>query len=274
MVVPSGNMAYMPDGSSENVVVPGRAKGQNGDRSKVTTRAVHSLKQRLTQGEWTAGDRLPSEPALAEELGVSRVTVRGALAQLEAEGIVTRRHGSGTYVNSVRPLVSSLHLNMGAEQMIRSSGHVPGISEMTWRQIEATEEIADQLGIDVGAQVVHLYRVRTADGVPVTVSCDYFPASFLPEETPTMGPSLYSFLSQVCGKEVSFGIATLKPTLAGDAHAAALGVQSDDLCLAVRQVDYDAAEQPVSYSIEHHLASALTFQLVRQGPHTVPLRRA
>ncbi|MDQ8708077.1 GntR family transcriptional regulator [Streptomyces sp. LHD-70] len=246
---------------------PGEKQRQ---RSNVTARAVRMLEHRLSQGEWAAGDRLPSEPSLAEELGVSRVTVRAALAQLENEGIVNRRHGSGTYVNSVRPLVSSLHLNMGAEQMIRSTGHVPGIAEMSWRQAEADADIADRLAIEVGAPVVHLHRVRTADGVPVTVSDDYFPAAFLPEETVALGPSLYSFLSTVCGIDVSFGIANLEPAIAGPERAAALRVKSDELCLVIRQVDYDVTEQPVSYSVECHLASELTFQLVRQGPSSAP----
>jgi hypothetical protein len=46
-------------------------------------------------------------------------------------------------------------------------------------------------------------------------------------------------------------------------------VDSNDLCLLIKQVDYDAAEQPVSYSVEYHRASALTFQLVRHGPYRV-----
>jgi DNA-binding GntR family transcriptional regulator len=202
-------------------------------------------------------------------LGVSRVSVRAALAQLENDGIVNRRHGSGTYVNSVRPLVSSLHINMSNEQMIRSTGHVPGIAEMSWRQAEADKEIADRLAVEVGTPVVHLYRVRTADGVPVTVEYDYFPVSLLPEEPVSLGPSLYRFLSTVCGVDIAFGIATLEPALAGAAHASVLGVDSNALCLLLRQVDYDAAEQPVSYSVEYHRASALTFQLVRHGPYPV-----
>lgn len=258
----------MPDETPRDDQPPGRAVAGYRQRSNVTAEVVQSLKRRLSQGEWAAGDRLPSEPALAEELGVSRVTIRGALAQLENDGVVNRRHGSGTYVNSVRPLVSSLHVNMGSDQMIRSTGHVPGIAEMSWRQMGADEEVADRLGVAVGTPVVRLHRVRTADGVPVTVSYDYFPASFLPEQTVSLGPSLYSFLSSVCGVDVTFGIATLEPALAGSAHSSALGVENDELCMLIRQVDYDAAEQPVSYSVEYHLASALTFQLVRHGPHS------
>ncbi|MBC3193399.1 GntR family transcriptional regulator [Pseudonocardia sp. C8] len=247
--------------------VGGRAASPRRQRPSVTASVVHVLKRRIAQGDWAAGDRMPSEPSLADELGVSRVTVRAALAQLENDGIVNRRHGSGTYVNSIRPLVSSLHLNIGSDQMITSSGRTSGIAEMSWRQEAAGQDVADRLAVEAGTPVVHLYRVRTADGVPVTVSDDYFPAEFLPSESVTLGPSLYSFLSKVCGIDVEFGIATLTPAQAGPTLGSALGVGEDELCMVIRQVDYDADEQPVSYSVEHHLASALTFQLVRQGPH-------
>lgn len=231
-----------------------------------TARAVEALRRRLARGLWSAGDRLPSEPALAGQLGVSRVSLRGALAQLESEGLITRRHGSGTYVNGVRPLVSSLHLNIGADELIRSRGHVPGVAELSWRQEVADEEIAERLAIDVGAPVIHLYRVRTSDGVPVTVSHDYFAVALLPAQPISLGPSLYAFLSEVCGIEVQFGIATLEPALIGPERAAVLGVDPGALCRVVRQVDYDAAEHPVSYSVEYHLAGAYEFRLVRQGP--------
>jgi GntR family transcriptional regulator len=235
-------------------------------RLSVTARAVQSLRRRLSQGTWSAGDRLPSEPALAKELGVSRVSIRAALARLESEGLVNRRHGSGTYVNSIRPLVRSLHHNVGSDELIKSRGHVPGISEMSWRQEEADEEIADRLAIEVGTRVVHLYRVRTSDGVPVTISHDYFATSLLPEQPPSLGPSLYSFLSTVCGVDVTFGIATLEPAFVDAEKATVFGVDDGELCLVIKQVDHDAAEHPVSYSVEYHLASAFDFQLIRQGP--------
>jgi GntR family transcriptional regulator len=235
-------------------------------RQSVTARALESLRQRLSEETWSAGDRLPSEPALAKELGVSRVSVRGALAQLETEGLLTRRHGSGTYVNSVRPLMRSLHLNIGSDELIRTRGHVPGISEMSWRHEVADEVTAERLAIAAGDPVVHLYRVRTSDGAPVTVSHDYLAAALIPDQPLSLGPSLYAFLSTACGIEVSFGIATLEPCVITQEQAEVFGVQAGALCLAVRQVDYDPAERPVSYSVEYHLATAFDFQLVRQGP--------
>ncbi|TQC44688.1 GntR family transcriptional regulator [Rhodococcus sp. WS4] len=239
-------------------------------RLSATARAVQSLRLRLSQESWSAGGRLPSEPALAKELGVSRVSVRAALAQLESEGLVDRRHGSGTYVNSVRPLVRSLHLNVGSDELIKTRGHVPGISEMSWKQEAADEEIAERLAIDVTTPVVHLYRVRTADDTPVTISHDYFAAALLPDQQPlSLGPSLYTFLSTVCGVEVKFGVANLEPALIDEEQAKTFGVDAGALSLVIKQIDYDLDERPVSYSVEYHLASAFDFQLVRQGPATL-----
>jgi len=255
----------MPDTAvTKDALSPSHAPGAR--RSTATARAAATLRDRLGRESWIAGDRLPSEPALAEELGVSRSSVRGALSLLEREGLVSRRHGSGTFVNSVRRLVHSLHLNVGADQLIRSGGHSPGIAEMSWREAAASDEVAERLAIRPGDPVIELLRVRTSDGAAVTIEHDFFSASLLTTPRPSLGPSLYSFLSTVCGIDVAFGIATLEPAVAGREHADVFGVDPDELCMVIRQVDYDSSEHPVSYSVEHHLASAFDFQLVRQGP--------
>lgn len=229
-------------------------------------RALRKLRRQLSTGAWQAGDRLPSEPALAEKLGVSRNSVRAALAHLENEGMISRRHGSGTYVNSVRPLVHSLHKNVGTEELIKSSGHVPGISEMVWRRTHADEEIAERLAVEVGTEIIELYRVRTSDGKPVTVEHDFFSAALLPDEQVTLSSSIYEFLSEVCGVHIAFGVADLKPGIIGSECAKSLNVEKGVPCLILRQVDYTMEEKPVSYSVEYHLADAFDFRLVRQGP--------
>ncbi|MDF3311274.1 GntR family transcriptional regulator [Rhodococcus sp. T2V] len=240
--------------------------GTSSELAKISAsaRAALLLRRRLSDGFWTAGDRLPSEPVLAEQLEVSRVSLRAALAQLETEGLITRRHGSGTYVNSVRPLVRSLHNHIGTDQLIRSKGHTPGISEMSWRRTKADATVASCLGLEVGAPIVDLYRVRTSDETPVTIEHDYFSADLVPPGPITIGPSLYLFLSDICGTEVVFGVAELEPARAGSEYGAIFGVDPDQLCMVIRQVDYTEAEQPVSYSVEYHLASAFDFQLVRR----------
>ena len=242
-------------------------RAQPNARGGATARAVEALRRQLIENTYAVGDRLPSEPALAKELEVSRVTVRAALAQLESEGLVDRRHGAGTFVNPVLPLSASLHLNIGADSLIRSKGHSPGVSEMSWQQTLADPDTAGKLGLKPGAPIIHLHRVRTADGVPVTIEDDFFSDALVPEHPPAIGPSLYAFLSETCGVQATYGVATLEPAHVGETGAQVFGVSKDELCLVIRQVDYDATGRPVSYSVERHLASAYDFRLLRQGPN-------
>src|SRR5437899_3777008 len=87
------------------------------------------LTQRIDSGALAAGSRLPAEPALASELGVSRATLREALRALESEGLVRRMWGSGTFVADRHRVVNSLDVNFGVTEAIRAAGMEPGITE-------------------------------------------------------------------------------------------------------------------------------------------------
>src|SRR5947207_4976974 len=84
------------------------------------------LTVRIDRGLLTAGTRLPSEPALATELGVSRATLREALRTLEGEGLVRRMWGSGTYVAQGPRVANSLDVNFGVTDAIRAAGMQAG----------------------------------------------------------------------------------------------------------------------------------------------------
>ncbi len=79
------------------------------------------------------GDRLPSEPVLAERYGVSRSTVRDVLTQLETEGFITRRQGSGTYISRM-PINQdeSLLYFMDFSTLIAKQGHTPNVQQLSF----------------------------------------------------------------------------------------------------------------------------------------------
>jgi len=122
------------------------------------------LRDRVVAGEFAPGDRLPGEPELARSLGVSRSSLRAAIALLEEDGLVRRMHGSGTYVTD-RPLLrNDLSRNFGVSSMIASMGLEPGTVDETCAAEEATAEVAAALAVAEGDAVSALRRVRTAGG--------------------------------------------------------------------------------------------------------------
>ena len=124
------------------------------------------------------GALLPSERVLAERLGVARMTVRQELGRLVADGLVTRRHGQGTFVAEPK-LVQSDHIRSFSEEM-RARGKRPGSRILSVGIQEADPLVVSRLGLPAGAQVVQLVRVRTGDGEPIALERANLPADRFP----------------------------------------------------------------------------------------------
>jgi GntR family transcriptional regulator len=239
-----------------------------GDSVRTTLR--EALVQRIEAGEWRPSDRLPSEPALAASMGVSRATLRDALRSLEEDGFVTRVQGSGTFVTHRLRMKNNLDVNFGVTDLIRSMGMRPGTGSSRTFRVEAAAEEAGLLAVPTGSSLRCLERVRTADGAPVVLSVDVIPEQRLrdrPDLLEDVGDgSVYAALNDVLGIVVRQGVASIRPANADDELAARLRVPAGTLLLYLRQVDYDLEGRPVLLSHEHHLADAFEIAVVRRGP--------
>lgn len=157
----------------------------SGGRELKPVRSLHvqlanSLRDRLRDGEWHAGDRLPTEAQLSVEYGVSRSTVRGALQLLETQGRTRTRHGLGTFVAPFgRDIKTGLQELQSMSEIIRSHGLEP---EMDYHRAEvrpATAEEAEDLQCAVGAPVFATQRAVLADHEVVAFSYDQIPVELL-----------------------------------------------------------------------------------------------
>ena len=227
------------------------------------------LLERVTGGTWPTGFRVPPEPELAESLGVSRATLREALRSLQEEGVLSRRPGAGTFVTFRPRLTENLGENFGVSDMIRAMGMEAGTRALRLYETEADEQEAAGLGLEAGTPLAVVERIRTADGRPVVLSSDYYPATALqasmgsPERLG--GESLYDFFERHLGIVIEHGVATLAPAVAGERVAEALEVAPGTLLLSITQIDYAADGTAVLLSKEHHLADAFEFTVVRRG---------
>ena len=232
------------------------------------------LRTLLQQGTLEPGTQLPPEPEMADALGVSRMTLRQALNILEREGTIIRRQGVGTFLTAQPLLPNRLDLNLGVTENIKSMHLEPGVSDISFKIISADEQWAGHLDIPVGAQVVDLWRTRTANGKPVVATRDLFPLEFLEQARDEVTVdeftdllrrelSLYSIFESHLGLMVEYGVARIRP-LAADTHLAQqLDVSEGSALMYVEQIDYDSAGQPLLVSYEYHVPDVYEFTIYR-----------
>ena len=185
------------------------------------------------------GDRLPSERQLSARWGVARMTVRRAIDGLVTEGLVERRHGSGTYVVP-QPFVRLLGLTSFTQDM-RGRGMAPGSRLLAWEDSQADGAIAGRLRIPLGSRVVSFTRLRLANGEPMAVETVWIPAALVPGLSPDdLAGSLYQLLATRYGIVPGAATVTIEPVIADDPTRELLGIGADQACLRVRMVDSDA----------------------------------
>jgi GntR family transcriptional regulator len=245
--------------------VPGRARPLLADVVRDALRAA------ILGGEFPLGAKLPNEEQLCARFNVSRVTVREAVRGLIEDGYVVRRQGSGTYVTR-RPLLrNSLNENFSYTTYLEQTGARAGKQLLGARTMSADEETIEALGLERGAHVVQLRRVRTADKRPAIYSVDYLPDTLvdLERDRPALEGSVYRMLSDL-GRAVDHGEAIITPATADRDLARLLSVAPGSQLHYLKQVDYDAAGLPVMLSHEWHVPSVIELRVYRRGPGVIP----
>ena len=208
------------------------------ERDETTRHAVRARLRALV-AEGRAGDRLPSERELAERLGAARMTVRHAMDALVAEGLLERRHGSGTYLLP-RPVVRFLGLTSFTQDM-RERGLEPGSRLLAFEEVAADDELATRLRVDLGTPVLRFSRLRTGDGRPMAIETTEIARSVVPSlSTDDLGGSLYELLARRYGIVPASAGVTIGAETPDAAAARLLELAPGAACLRMRMVDSDA----------------------------------
>lgn len=148
------------------------------DHAPLYRQLQRSLREAIQNRVLGPDDALPAERDLADELGVSRITVRKALDGLVAEGLLTRRQGAGTFV-AARVEKSFSKLSSFTEDMI-SRGRNPRSAWLSKSMGQVTPEESLTLGLSPGTAVYRFNRIRYADDAPMALEYSTIPAFALP----------------------------------------------------------------------------------------------
>src|SRR5665647_3673554 len=134
------------------------------------------FEQMILVGKHDNGERLPAESEIAARYGVNRHTVRRAMAELAARGLVYTERGSGTYVKTDK-FDYRIGQRTRFSEIVAAAGHEAEGRLQGYRQEPASEEVANHLGLKVGADVVRLEILRAADRVPISVATTWLSAA-------------------------------------------------------------------------------------------------
>lgn len=159
----------------------GASRGSS-DRDDLLARGVmlwrciaDDFEQAILVGKHDNGSKLPAESEIAARYGVNRHTVRRAMAELAARGLVRTERGSGTFVKTDK-LNYPISQRMKFSEIVTAAGHEAEGRLQGHRHEAANEDVARDLGIKPGDEVVRLEILRAADGVPISVSTTWLPA--------------------------------------------------------------------------------------------------
>ena len=140
-----------------------------------------SLRKQIEEGVYKPGDRLPSESELSKIYQVGRNTVRHAISELADQGIVRTVQGVGSFVLDRENLFTkTAEFLYGFSQEMSLHGKTVTSQVLDTKIINADPFLARRLGIQLGAEVVFLYRVRLMDGEPIAIERAYLPHQFCP----------------------------------------------------------------------------------------------
>ncbi len=195
-----------------------------------------------------AGAPVPSERVLAERYGLARMTVRGEIDRLVAEGAVYRLHGRGTFVAEPR-VAQAMAFSSFSEDM-RARGMEPGSIVRSRAVVKAGPFLARSLEVPEAADVVEIERVRTADGAPVALERAYMPLARYPgvDVADLEAGSLFELLDERYGVRLREASQRVVAVAIEPEEAELLGVEPGDPGLRFHTVARDAEGAPAFYA--------------------------
>ncbi|SCE09042.1 GntR family transcriptional regulator [Streptomyces sp. DvalAA-19] len=205
------------------------------------------LRQDIAARGMEPGDRMPGDRELCETYDVSRTVVRQALQELEYEGVIRREKGRGTFVGDPRTSRGFGGALIGTFEDIQSHAGEQRSHTLSRGIVAAPAQVARDLELPEGAEVVHIQRIRELDGVPWALTRTYLPRDIgeplLDIELEDV--SLFGILEGSFGVRFERARRSLEADLADSDVASTLGCATGSAVLVMRSVSFDQTGRPI-----------------------------
>jgi GntR family transcriptional regulator len=222
----------------------------------------------IADGTYQPGEQLPPQTDLANQLGVSRPTLREALLNLEQDGVILRKHGVGTFVSPGYGhwLESGLER---LESILELAGR-QGM-QLTFDALQVTEKpagsaLCDTLRVAPGTPLTSVQRVIVADGMPVALMLDHVLSSVLSpaDIDETFNGSVLDLLRRKQSTQLAQAVANVVALNADAFLAEQLEVQAGEAVLLVEETVFDEEGEAIEFSRNYFIPGFFRFRFVRR----------
>ena len=213
------------------------------------------------------GEQLLPEPQLAQQLGVSRATLREAMRSFEERGLLVRRHGVGTFVAQPPPVIESgLEELESLDTLARRIGLETRMGEAVIEEREATPKESERLQISPGVPVLSVARVMLAEAQPIAYLVDVVPTALLCKQDlePAFNGSVLNLFLQRGEPALSHSRTDIMAKAAGATLARQLQLRRGDVVLKLEAQLIALDGRVVDYSLSYFAPGHFRFHVVRR----------
>lgn len=214
----------------------------------------------ISDGTMPPGSQLPSEDRLIERFGFSRTTVRKAIENLVARGLVEIRRGKGTFVAEPKITQELTELTGFVEDML-ALGRMPSAQLLDRRNVPAKADVSRQLALPQGTPVMRIQRVRLADGIAMSFDETYLPRE-IGEKIVTHdlnAEPIFSLLEDKYDLPLTEAEYRLEAVVAAPDVAHALAVDPGSAVFLIERTSYTEGHQPIDYEKLHYRGDLISF---------------
>lgn len=247
-------------------IVPKRAKPAADDVTAISPVPLHTqirevLRRRILDGTYPPHSQMPSESQMMATFGVSRITIRQALGDLQKEGVIFKVMGKGSFVAKPKAFQSLSRLQ-GFGEAMSPSGYETFSMLLSAREVPASQIVAQRFQLNPGAPVFEIQRLRYLNREPISVDVSYFPIDLgqrlVQEDLATR--DIFVILENDFGMNLTHADVQIEAISADESLGRHLGLDEGSPLLRIERLTY-ADRQPIDFEFLYYRGDAFQYRL-------------
>lgn len=219
----------------------------------------NEITDRIRNGIYKQSEKLPSERVLSEEFKASRMTIRQAIIELENDGLVYRKKGSGTFVSTHQ--YSQLNLKSFTET-VKEQGFEPSTVIIEQSIVHNLKDISEAMGLKIRTKFYKIKRVRLGDRIPIALETVYIPCDKCEDLfSNDLTTSLYTILTDDYGYEIESASYNIDACMSNQIVMRYFKVLKPVVLLKISGVTYDVNGINVMYEESYYRSDLYNYKV-------------